>query len=103
MTQNLLEAAVPKSGERFERLFANGYADIELIVSSDTPEATLYNQPHDEAVFLIDGSAALEMEGEVVELKRGDFFIIPANTPHRVLKTEKGTRWLAIHIGKEQK
>ncbi len=38
-----------------------------------------------------------------MELERGDFFVIPANTPHRVLKTEKGTRWLAIHIGKEQK
>ncbi len=103
MVQNLLEAAAPKSGELFEKLFENGYTDIELIVSSDRPETVLYNQPHDEAVLLMEGSATLEMEGEVVELKRGDFFIIPANTPHRVLKTEKATRWLAIHIHKGQK
>ena len=98
MVRNLLETAPPESGELFEGLLENGCVDIELIVSSESPEAALYNQPHDEAVLLIDGSATLEIAGEIGELERGDFLIIPANTPHRVLKTENGTRWLAIHM-----
>ena len=100
MIRNLFDAPIPETGELFETLLENGNVHIELIVSSDTPDERLYNQPHDEAVLLIEGRASLEMGGTLIELKSGDFTLIPADTPHRVVKTTKGCRWLAIHIRK---
>ncbi len=100
MVRNLLDAPIPKRGELFKTLFKKESIHIELIVSSEQPEDTLYNQPHDEAILLIEGNAILEMDRTSIELKSGDFTIIPAHTPHRVLKTSKGARWLAIHIKK---
>jgi len=95
--QNLFSKSVPNRGELFETLLKNDEVTIEVIISSDLPEPTLYNQPDDEAVLLITGSAHLLINGEEIIMSPGDFLHIPANTPHKVLKTEKGTRWLAIH------
>ena len=95
--KNLLSLPVPKVGEFFETLLCNDHVTIETIVSSDTPEPKLYDQPHDEAVLLIEGEATLEANGNTIVLKAGDFLHIPAHTPHKVSKTKNGTRWLAIH------
>ncbi|RUM44650.1 MAG: cupin [Hydrogenimonas sp.] len=95
--KNLFEYAVPTHGEWFKTLLQNDNVTIEVIVSSDTPEPKVYNQPHDEAVLLIDGEATLELQGQEITMRPGDFLHIPAHTPHRVLKTAKGSRWLAIH------
>ncbi|WP_456451897.1 cupin domain-containing protein [Hydrogenimonas sp.] len=95
--RNLLQTPPPEAGEYFETLLKNDRVTIELIVSSDTPEPLLYHQKHDEAVLLLEGRALLWVDGKHVTLKRGDFLHIPADTPHRVLETEAGTRWLAIH------
>jgi len=95
--QNLFSKPVPNSGELFETLLKNDQVTIEVIVSSNSPEPTLYNQSNDEAVLLITGKAHLFINGEEVIMNPGDLLHIPANTPHKVLKTEKGTRWLAIH------
>jgi len=95
--QNLFSKSVPDKGELFETLLQNGDVTIEVIVSSDSPEPVEYNQPHDEAVLLITGNAHLLINEEVIIMNPGDFLHIPANTPHKVLKTEKGTRWLALH------
>jgi len=95
--KNLFDAAVPEKGEYFETLLKNDDVAIEMIVSSDTPEPVLYHPVKDEAVLLLDGEATLWIDGRHVTLKPGDFLHIPAHTPHRVLETRKGTRWLAIH------
>ncbi len=97
MPKNLFDIAVPERGEFFRKLYETGSLSIELIVSSDTPGTQIYDQPHDEAVFLLEGSATLSIEGNEVRLAAGDYLCIPAHTRHSVLKTEKGTRWLAIH------
>ncbi len=94
---NLFDFPVPDTGEEFHTLLKNRSLRIETIVSSDTPEPLLYRQEHDEAVLLLAGGALLWIDGKEVQLQPGDFLHIPAHTPHRVLKTEKGTRWLAIH------
>ncbi len=96
MVKNLFDIPIPGSGELFETLHRNENLHIELIVSSDTPEQTLYDQDHDEAVLLLFGSATLQIEEDVVELKAGDYLCIPAHRRHHVLKTEKGSRWLTI-------
>ena len=97
MCINLFEKAVPDASETFETLLRNDHVVIETIVSSDTPNPVLYDQEHDEAVLLLEGSALLWIEGKEIALKPGDFLHIPAHTRHKVLATQKGTRWLAIH------
>ncbi len=97
MARNIYETASPKSGETFKTLFKNANITIEEIVSSDTPEDILYDQPNDEVVFLLQGGATLWIEDEIVELKEGDYLCIKAKKRHKLLKCETGTRWLAIH------
>ena len=96
---NLFDYTVPKAGESFTPLLENEKVKILRIVSSDTPDDTLYDQEEDEWVALLEGSAVLEMEGRQIELQRGETLFIPAHTPHRVLRTEAGTLWIAVHIG----
>ncbi len=98
MVENLFTVPVPGGGETFRNLFENGCVAIEAIVSSDTPEPVLYDQPHDEWLLLLKGAATLWIEGETVDLKPGDTLHIPAHRRHKVVRTETGTRWLAIHL-----
>jgi cupin 2 domain-containing protein len=95
--QNIFSKPTPQNGELFETLLKSDEVTIEVIISSDSPEPTLYNQPYDEAVLLISGKATLMIEDREIIINSGDLLHIPANTPHKVLKTEKGTKWLAIH------
>jgi cupin 2 domain-containing protein len=95
---NIFDFDVPERGESFHTLFSERNVRIETIVSSDTPEKTLYNQSEGEWVMLIEGEAQLEIDGQSVVLHPGDTIFIPAETPHRVLETKKGTRWLAVHM-----
>nr|WP_221237210.1 cupin domain-containing protein [Roseospira goensis] len=93
------DAAPPAAGETFETLLARGGVRLERIVSSAAPEDTLYDQPHDEWVCLLQGTATLWIAGETVTLTAGDHRLIPARTPHRVLRTaaDPPCLWLAVH------
>ena len=96
---NIFEQATPPSkGERFEALLERGDVRIERIVSSDAPDAKLYDQSHDEWVVLLRGEATLEVEGVTHELKAGDHLFLPARTVHRVRSCSAGALWLAVHI-----
>ena len=95
---NLYDYTVPKSGEDFTKLLDTPKAKIVRIVSSDTPPDTLYVQEEDEWVVVLEGEATLEIDGTQKRLQRGDMLFIPAQTPHRVLKTQHGTLWLAVHL-----
>ncbi|WP_456322170.1 cupin domain-containing protein [Hydrogenimonas sp.] len=97
---NILKIPAPASGEKFETLLQREDIKIEAIVSSKIPDPSLYDQDHDEAVLLLEGAATLQINNKKIVLEKGDFLYIEAHTPHRVLKTAQGTRWLAIHIGK---
>ena len=101
-TGNLFQDTVPPAAdERFETLLKRGAMHIERIVSSPRPKDTLYDQPHDEWVCLLRGSAALWVDGETVTLAAGDTLLIPAGTPHRVTRTsaDPPCLWLAVHWG----
>ena len=91
----------PPTGEVFEDLLRCGSVRIERIISSETPESRLYDQPHDEWVLLLQGTSRLWIAGEEVVLTAGDSLLIPAHTQHRVLTTsgEPNCLWLAVHIG----
>ena len=97
-----LFAALPAlhDGEIFEEILHCGNVRVERIVSSARPDLTLYNQPQDEWVCLLQGEAELWVAGQRIHLKPGDHCFIPAHTPHRVLRTSAGPPciWLAVHI-----
>ncbi len=56
-------------------------------------------QAWDEWVLVVAGAATLEVSGEQLRLTAGDWVLLPAGTPHRVLTTEHGTHWIAVHAG----
>lgn len=99
MPPNLFaDAAPPATGETFTALARLRNVVVERIVSSATPAPDLYVQAQDEWVVLLRGTARLEVEGAVRDLREGDTALLPAGTPHRVLATSAGAVWLAVHV-----
>ena len=107
MLNGNLFAALPAgvdTMERIETLIDHPAARIERIVSTGqaSPEGFWYDQPRDEWVLLLSGSAGLRFadEADVRELKPGDWLHIPAHMKHRVEWTDIGqpTVWLAVHF-----
>jgi cupin 2 domain-containing protein len=94
----------PQPEELFETLCARPGVRIERIVSTGqcSPPGFWYDQPGDEWVALLSGSATLRFEDEVVgrELRPGDWVFIAARRRHRVDRTDAATPsvWLAVHL-----
>jgi cupin 2 domain-containing protein len=86
--------------ESLATLLTSENVTIERILSPPFTTTKLSQQPHDEWVCVLQGSAKLEMNHEEITLYRGDNLLIPAHTPHRVLTTSHQPHciWLAIHI-----
>ena len=95
---NLFDYTVPATDEIFTTLLTHKNITINRIVSSDSLEAKTYLQEEDEWVVLLEGEAILQIKEEERKLTKGDSLLIPAQTPHKVLQTQKGTLWLAVHI-----
>ena len=57
-----------------------------------------YLQDHDEWVTLLAGAAVLEVGGARVDLALGDWVLLPAGVPHRLVEVENGSNWLAVHV-----
>lgn len=95
--------------ELFETLIDGRRFRLERIVSRQhaTPEGQWYNQPDDEWVLLVCGSAELQFAepGRSVNLVAGDYLLIPAHCRHRVIATDqdRDTVWLALHFRSEPK
>jgi cupin 2 domain-containing protein len=91
--------------EEFTSLWTRPGFRVERIVSQGqvTPAGQWYDQPWDEWVLVLRGAARLRLDGhpDLVELREGDWLLLPAHCRHRVeWTTEDGpTIWLAIHAG----
>ena len=88
-------------GEDFLTLCENASVKIERIVSHShrSPENFWYDQGEDEWVIVLRGTATLEFaSGELVELRAGDYFMVPRHERHRVAGTGEETIWLAVHL-----
>ena len=105
MTIKNIFACIPKHmlDEAFEVLLKTCEFKLERIVSRGhcTPAGQWYDQPRDEWVILLKGSAGLRIDGqdELVRLGPGDYVHLPAHLKHRVEWTdpESETVWLALH------
>ena len=88
----------PASGELADEVVAFENAVVEQILSGRLDAPADYLQAHDEWVVVLAGGAVLEVGGERVELEARDWLLLPAGLPHRLLATEPGTSWLALHL-----
>lgn len=89
------------SDEIFTTLFEKAGVKIERIASHGqaSPEGFWYDQPQDEWVLLVKGSAVLEIADQPpITLKAGDHVAIPAHVRHRVASTSADALWLAVHL-----
>ena len=48
--------------------------------------------------MLFQGDAVLDVAGESVDLKAGDYLFLPSGTPHTVQRVSDGALWLAVHL-----
>ena len=74
---------------------ASGFT-VEQILSGRLDAPQDYVQDHDEWVVVLDGGAVLEVAGVAHDLVAGDWWFLPAGTPHRLVRTAPGTSWLAV-------
>ena len=87
----------PATGERTSPLATGRGFVVEQILSGELVAPQGYEQDHDEWVVVLAGAAVLEVDGTVHQLGAGDWWLLPAGTPHTVVRTEPGTSWLAVH------
>jgi cupin 2 domain-containing protein len=90
--EELLQVLVEREGLRIERIVSTGQA---------SPPDFWYDQPDDEFVVLLAGSAVVRFgdDDRTVRMLPGDWVEIPARVRHRVDQTdpEQPTVWLAVH------
>jgi hypothetical protein len=86
----------PAVGERVNLLTESDDLVVEEIVAGRFDIPVDYLQDFDEWVLLVSGSAVLEVDGEPLRLVASDWAMLPAGTPHRLVASEPGTRWLTV-------
>ncbi len=97
-------SAAGAGDEEFGEILARPGLKIERIVSHGhaSPPGFWYDQPQNEWVIVLKGSARLRFEDEATgrALNAGDYVFIPARKRHRVEWTEPAepTVWLAVHF-----
>lgn len=74
-----------------------GGVAVEQIVTGALLTPVDYDQDHDEWAVVLEGNAVLEAGGERLDLAAGDWVLLPAHVPHRLVEARPGTTWLAVH------
>jgi cupin 2 domain-containing protein len=87
----------PVLGERVEHVARIGNVVIEHVVSGRLPAPVHYDQDHDEWAVVLSGAAVVEVDGASRDLGAGDWVLLPAHVPHRLVETRPGTVWLTLH------
>jgi cupin 2 domain-containing protein len=89
-------ASAPSDGEETAAVARSATFSVEQILSGRLSAPQQYEEDHDEWVVVLEGGATLEVDGVAHELGAGDWWLLPAGTPHRLGRTEPGTSWLAV-------
>lgn len=88
--------AGPTQGESSHVLAVGHGFVVEQILSGRLNTTTDYLQDHDEWVVLLEGGAILDVADVRHTLTPGDWLLLPAGLPHRLVSTEPATSWLAV-------
>ncbi len=101
--QNLFDRIPEKAAQEvITELLTAKKVRIERIVSfgQGSPDGFWYDQPENEWVLLLEGSAQIQIEERHVAMRSGDYLYIPARTRHRVEKTAEKDRtvWLTVFM-----
>jgi cupin 2 domain-containing protein len=91
-------AAAPAVGERFATLVELPGATVEQILSGALAEPVSFEQADAEWVVLLEGGARMLVDGTELELRAGDWLLLPARCPHTVLERQPVTSWFAVHL-----
>jgi cupin 2 domain-containing protein len=87
----------PAVGEQTEELARLGGVVVEQILSGALAAPADYDQDHDEWVVVLSGGATLLVGDERLDLVAGDWVLLRARQAHRLVETQPGTSWLALH------
>ncbi|HOJ18354.1 MAG: cupin domain-containing protein [Ignavibacteriales bacterium] len=90
LPEELIDEIISGDNFRFKRIVSSGHS---------SPEGFWYDQSENELVILISGSAGIEfIDNNVIDLKPGNYLIIPAHLKHRITYTSlsRETVWLAL-------
>ena len=97
LSDELIETLIQSGDVRIERVVSHGHA---------SPDGFWYDQPENEFVLLLSGAARLRFADKdaAVELKPGDYLVIPAGSHHRVEWTtpSEPSVWLAVFYANSQ-
>ncbi len=99
--KNILEVEnIDYNKEVIETILKNSNVKIKRIISTgqNSIENFWYNQKENEFILLLQGEAGIEFEDDNIELKKGDYCLIPKYKKHRVSYTKSNeiTIWLCI-------
>ncbi len=88
-----------KGKEHINNLLSSDGVRVEIITSFSafSPKDFWYDQSENEFVTVCKGRAALNIEGKILKLKKGDYIIIPSGVKHRVEYTSSKCVWLCIY------
>lgn len=89
-------ADAPASGEVTDLVARVGGVLVEEIRSGALNAPADFCADVDEWVVVLVGAATLVVDGETLELAAGDWVLVPAGTPHTVIRTEPATHWLTV-------
>jgi len=62
---------------------------VTLFSFAEGQNLSEHTAPFDAMLYVIDGEADLEITGEKVTVKKGEFLILPANLPHTLKAVKK--------------
>ena len=94
---------IPTSGESTREILRLPHGRVELISSAQGVRSDQFVQDDNEWVVVLSGRGVVRVsstDGPDTDypLQAGEWLYLPAGTPHRVIDTAEGTRWLAFHI-----
>ena len=89
ISEEIIQVMATNQHVRIERIVSNGHA---------SPTGFWYDQEEHEWVIVLTGAARLRFDDRFVDLKPGDFELIPAHCRHCIDWTtpEEPTVWLAV-------
>lgn len=92
---NLVEEAASLPQAWRSRILGNtGGANLKVIRMDEAGIPYESHSTFAEALLVIEGHMQLDIEGEVIEMGAGDFYLVPAGKRHKVLEGSRGTLFL---------